>query len=186
MSSLTNWWKNCSSRKKTSIIVLLVMINLLLVYQLNNDSFFNGNMPSTLKPSIQTTTLPPAQKSAQPILQATALTLPGNLRDPFLPPAGLSSTVLGADPSSLPANNERASAAPATTTAERKPAVAKPILTGIIVGESGKKLAIIEYNGSSRYYALYDEVGPFNLSAIGSNSVTLAGSNGSVQLTLRR
>ena len=183
MSSLVNWWRIRSSREKTMLLVLLICLNATLFYHLNNgDPFASRTKPSAAPAPIDTAVQPPAlimpQKTVAPIAAATA-----SLRDPFRPPAG---TGRPAD-LSAPAADRAISTPPAAAVATpRASKPAAPVLTGIMTGETGKKLAIVEYDGSSRYYGLYDAIGSFNVTAITADSITLAGSNGSMQLTLRR
>ena len=184
MSSFKRWWENLSSREKTMLLLLLLIINAALFFQLNNSHFFD-------KPAVEINSVrqmpAAAEKTPQASQASTVIPTPVNsLRDPFKLPAGLNVLPTTEQP---PLSNGFASSAAASSTSSasaKSTAAPPPRLTGIVVSESGKKLAIIEYNGNSRYYGLYDEIGSSNVSSITSDSITLTGPNGSKQLTLRR
>ncbi len=60
-----------------------------------------------------------------------------------------------------------------------------PVLTGIVKTDN-YRVAILEYNGKSRYHRLQDKIGPYQLVAISDSSVTLYSANGRQVLPLRR
>ena len=181
MSSFKIWWEKRTSREKTLLLLFLIIMNILLFFQLNNN-FSSEQATVNTPPPPPTVTA--AQTPSKGVLPA-AETIPGTvLRNPFQPPAGLT-PVEPSRPAGTPSNHYTGNGnIPADTHA--KATVPLPRLTGIITSESGKKLAIVEYNGTSRYYGLYDEIGAFNISAISATGITLSGPDGSRQLTLRR
>lgn len=184
MSSFKHWWESRSSREKIMLLLLLLLINAALFFQLNNSHF--SDMPAAQTNTVRQASAP-APKAPQPVTASAVLPTPANsLRDPFRPPAGLNVLPTTEAPPLSNGFSSSAAASTAATSGNAKPAASPPRLTGIIVSESGKKLAIIEDNGNSRYYGLYDEIGSSNVSAITSDSITLTGPNGSRQLTLRR
>lgn len=184
MSSFKHWWESRSSREKIMLLLLLLLFNAALFFQLSNNHFPETPSAET-NPARQASA--PTPKVPQPITASAALpTSANNLRDPFRPPAGLNVLPTTAEPPLSNGFTSSAAVSSEATSGNAKPAASPPRLTGIIVSESGKKLAIIEYNGNSRYYGLYDEIGSSNVSAITSDSITLTGPNGSRQLTLRR
>lgn len=187
MSKLTDWWENHSLREKAILLSLLILINLALILQLDANPPPISSLPTTsLLPA------PAEKKAAASELTAktpTARTLSpsSESRDPFRPPAGLKPIPVRPEEPAQPTgtqNNTVASVAPSKAKADA--VVIAPVLTGIMTDGSDKRLAIIEYDGNSRYYHLYDAIGPFTLTDIGADQVTLSGPDKSLQLALRR
>ncbi|MDR3559850.1 MAG: hypothetical protein P4N59_00220 [Negativicutes bacterium] len=77
--------------------------------------------------------------------------------------------------------------APATPTAPViiRPKEVPPVLTGVIVAGNSKS-AILQYGADSRSYQKGDFVGPYQISAINQNSVTLRGPNGTIVVSIGR
>lgn len=188
MSNLTDWWKNRSLREKNILLTLLILVNLVLVLQLDANPPPNSSLsaPSSLPLPAEKTVAAENLTSKAPV--SSTLSSPTESRDPFRPPVGLKLIPVHPKEATQPTiNQNNAVVSPvAPSKAEPSPAFVAPILTGIITDGANKKLAIIEYDGSSRYYHIYDPIGPFTLADIGTDQVTLNGPNKSLQLALRR
>ena len=189
MSKLTDWWENHSLREKAILLTLLILINLALIFQLEVNPPPISSLPTTspLPALAEKRAAAAASNLTAKMPAAPALSLSSESRDPFRPPAGLKSIPIRPEEpaqQTVKQNNTAASVAPSK--AKPDAALIAPVLTGIITDGSDKRLAIIEYDGNSRYYHLYDAIGPFTLADIGTDQVTLSGPDKSLQLALRR
>lgn len=187
MSRLTNWWKNTSLREKALLLTLLILVNVALFLQSDANVPPNSSLPTAVIQPLPTKKVAAASGLTSKTLVDPAISAPAQWRDPFRPPVGLKPV---SPPSEEPVqatvnrNNTVVTAAPSET--EHTAAVITPVLTGIMTDGSDKKLAIIEYDGCSRYYHLYDAIGPFTLADIEIDHVTLVNPNKSLRLALRR
>ena len=189
MSKLTDWWENHSLREKAILLTLLILINLALILQLEVNPPPISSLPTTspLPALAEKRAAAAASDLTAKMPAAPALSPSSESRDPFRPPVGLKPIPIRPEEpaqQTVKQNNTAASVAPSK--AKPDAALIAPVLTGIITDGSDKRLAIIEYDGNSRYYHLYDAIGPFTLADIGTDQVTLSGPDKSLQLALRR
>lgn len=132
----------------------------------------------------QTVPAPPAgappQTAGQPAGQPVAAVQSGT---PVMP-KGYQPQLAVRDPFAVPPEYlVRTPGAAAAPSDKNQPKDAKPVLTGVIVaGNVGS--AIIQYGSDSRSYRRGDLVGPYQVVAIGNQSVTLQGPEGRFDIGL--
>ena len=59
-----------------------------------------------------------------------------------------------------------------------------PVLTGVIEGSAGRRVAILRQGNISRSYRVGESAGAYRVAAIGPRSVTLEGPGGTRVLTM--
>ncbi len=186
MSNLNTWWRNRTSREKSMLLVFLLLVNVSLFLHLN---LFAAPLPkgsavsSHHQPGAEAhTPFEPPQPTSMP--QRARPVLPASQRDPFRPPGGLAAPATAEQ--RLAARAPEAATASGGAGKSQKETAPPLVLTGVLAGEAGAKLAIIEYNGASRHYKLHDRIGDYVVSAISESGVTLSGPDGPRLITLRR
>ena len=154
-----------------------LVIGLLGVAALLAILLFSG--PNVPAPAV----LPPPQPPASPAAPAKASTpvLPNGAakaalptRDIFSPPAEIAA-LLPPTGNGAPRNGgvgPVAAAGPA------------PVLTGVLEGSAGRRVAILRQGNISRSYRVGESAGGFRIAAIGARSVTLEGPGGTRVLTM--
>ena len=122
----------------------------------------------------------PAPQVAVPTAQTPAAALPNGAakaalptRDIFSPPAEFATP--------LPSAGNGAGHGGAGLVAPTGPV---PVLTGVIEGSGGRRVAILRQGNISRSYRAGESVGAYRITAIGPRSVTLAGPGGTQVLTM--
>ena len=123
----------------------------------------------------------PAPQAAVTPAQTPAAALPNGAakaalptRDIFSPPAEFA-TLLPPTGNGAPRNG---GVGPVTTGG---PA---PVLTGVIEGAAGRRVAILRQGNISRSYRVGESAGSYRIAAIGARSVTLEGPGGTRVLTM--
>ena len=115
----------------------------------------------------------PAKPSA-PVLPNGAAKAAMPTRDIFAPPAEIAA-LLPPTGNGAPRNG---GVGPVTTGG---PA---PVLTGVIEGAAGRRVAILRQGNISRSYRVGESAGSYRIAAIGARSVTLEGPGGTRVLTM--
>ncbi|NMC31966.1 MAG: hypothetical protein GYA36_05825 [Veillonellaceae bacterium] len=134
---------------------------------------FGPPMPAALPPvgpAPQATA--PAAKAA-PLLPAGAAKVALPTRDIFSPPVEFAAML-------PPAGN----GAVHGVTGPVAPLGPAPVLTGVIEGSGGRRVAILRQGNISRSYRVGESAGAYRITAIGPRSVTLAGPGGTRVLTM--
>lgn len=129
----------------------------------------------------------PTTPSATPPPRAPHTTAASTATNKSVMPNGYIPNKTIRDPFAVP-NTSAKRSGPATSQNSRFPIYGRmglPVLTGI-VNTDNYRVAILEYDGKSRYHRLQDKIGPYQLIAIGEKSVTLYSANGRQVLPLRR
>ena len=133
------------------------------------------HMPATLPPPVS-----PAPQAAVTPAQTPAAALPNGAakaalptRDIFSPPAEFATL--------LPPTGNGAVRGGTGLVAPTGPV---PVLTGVIEGSGGRRVAILRQGNISRSYRVGESAGAYRITAIGPRSVTLAGPGGTQVLTM--
>ena len=154
-----------------------LVIGLLGVAVLLATLLFSG--PNVPTPAV----LPPPQPPASPAAPAKASTpvLPNGAakaalptRDIFAPPAEIAA-LLPPTGNGAPRNG---GVGPVTA------AGPAPVLTGVLEGSAGRRVAILRQGNISRSYRVGESAGAYRVAAIGPRSVTLEGPGGTRVLTM--
>ncbi len=166
-----------SSRWRLPVLLVILAVLLGVLYYQNMPQTVSPAPPAGAPP--QAARQPSGQPSGQPAVQPAAVQsgkpiMPKGyepqlaVRDPFtVPPEYLVRT-----PGAAPAPGDK-----------NQHKDAKPVLTGVIVaGHVGS--AIIQFGNDSRSYRRGDFVGPYQVVAIGNQSVTLQGPEGRFDIGL--
>ena len=132
--------------------------------------------------------LPPPQPPASPA--APVATAPGKPSTPVLPNGAAKAALPTRDIFSPPA--EIAALLPPTGNGVPRnggagPVTAAgpaPVLTGVIEGSAGRRVAILRQGNISRSYRVGESAGAYRITAIGVRSVTLQGPGGTRVLTM--
>jgi hypothetical protein len=115
----------------------------------------------------------PTAKAAAPVLPDGAAKVGLPTRDIFSPPAEFATL--------LPPTGNGAVRGGTGLVAPTGPV---PVLTGVIEGSGGRRVAILRQGNISRSYRVGESAGAYRITAIGPRSVTLAGPGGTQVLTM--
>lgn len=133
------------------------------------------HMPVALPPPVGPAPQPPtaAAKPSAPVLPNGAAKAAAPTRDIFSPPAEFAAL--------LPPTGNATVRGGTGPVAPMGPA---PLLTGVIEGSAGRRVAILRQGNISRSYRVGEAAGAYRITAIGPRSVTLAGPGGTRVLTM--
>jgi hypothetical protein len=153
-----------------------LVIGLLGVAVLLATLLFSGpNIPApAVLPPQPPQTPAAATKHSPPLLPNGAAKAALPTRDIFAPPAEFAALrpPVGNGATRNGGVGPRATAGPA------------PVLTGVIEGSNGRRVAILRQGNISRSYRVGESAGAYRVAAIGARSVTLAGPGGTRVLTM--
>ena len=133
------------------------------------------HMPAALPPPVSPVTqaTAPAAKAAAPLLPNGAAKAMAPTRDIFSPPVEFAAL--------LPPTGNGPVRGVTGPVAPMGPA---PILTGVIEGSAGRRVAILRQGNISRSYRVGESAGAYRITAIGPRSVTVTGPGGTRVLTM--
>jgi hypothetical protein len=164
--------KPAANASRWRLPILLVILGVLL------GVLYYQNMPQTV-PAAPPAGAPPPQTVGQPAGQTGTAVQAGK---PVMP-KGYQPQLAVRDPFAVPPEYLVRTPGGAAAGDKTLPKDAKPVLTGVILaGNVGS--AIIQYGTDSRSYRRGDFVGPYQVVAIGNQSVTLQGPEGRLDIGL--
>ena len=167
-----------AQKKRLLIIVLFGLAAIGAVFLLTDPAMSPLVTPASPGPSAAVSPAPPVVAPGSPINNKTPVMPEGAqlaglpARDIFAPPAEYA-RMLPQEPRAGAAGGNRVSQA----------AGPMPVLTGIIIGDS-TRVAILRQGTISRSHRVGESAGAYRIASIGTDSVTLTGPIGTVELKM--